>query len=87
MFIHNNTANIWPFCCSLYVNKDVQCFFFCVSSIHVSLNQLYRLLLTKYTFMMHATSNRLMVTPSTIDMDYKMYGGDFEDDDMDALEI
>ena len=37
--------------------------------------------------MMHATSNRLMVTPSTIDMDYKMCGGDFEDDDMDALEI
>ena len=37
--------------------------------------------------MMHGTSNRLMATPLTIDMDYKMYGGDFEDDDMDALEI
>ena len=37
--------------------------------------------------MMHATLNRLMVTPSTIDMDYKMFGGDFQDDDMDALEI
>ena len=46
-----------------------------------------KILLTKYTFMMHATLNRLMVTPSTIDMDFKMYGGDFEDDDMDALEI
>ena len=37
--------------------------------------------------MMHATSNRLMVTHSSIDMDYKMYDGDFVDDDMDALEI
>ena len=36
--------------------------------------------------MMHATSNRLMVTPSTIDMDYKMYGGDFVDDGMNASE-
>ena len=37
--------------------------------------------------MMHATLNRLMVTPSTIDMDYKMYGGDVVDDDMEVLEI
>ena len=37
--------------------------------------------------MMHATSKRLMVTLSTIDMEYKIYGRDFVDDDMDALEI
>ena len=43
--------------------------------------------LTKNNFMMLATSNRLMVTPSTIDMDYKMYGGDFADDDRAAREV
>ena len=37
--------------------------------------------------MMHATLNRLMVTPSTIDMDYKMYGDGFLDDDRAAGEI
>ena len=37
--------------------------------------------------MMHVTLNRLMVTPSTIDMDYKMYGEEFVDDDRAAGEI